>query len=737
MWQPRRRRRSPARPRRPPHRLRATASSSSTVTASSSAPYFALREVQPFSVKKTGEETTAVYGFVNTLLRVVRELKPTHIAIAMDTAAPTFRHDADADYKAHREPIPEALPAQIERCRQVIQAFGIPLYEADGFEADDVLATIADQAAEAGLETWIGTLDSDLLQLVRPGIKVYMYRPYQRDTVLYDSDEKVRDRYGIDPIQIIDYKALKGDTSDNIPGVPGIGDKTAVKLLNEYRTVDEIYEHLDDVKPPRAQKALREYADLARHSRDMATIRHDVPVSLDVEAARLSDFDEAPVVELFTELEFRSLIDRLADWPAGSRSPAPDDDIAVDYEIVRDASSLARWVDRARAADLVGLNVETSGPDAMDCEIAGYALAVAPGEACYVPVRHSPPPAEGTQTTLDIPDDAGAGSMLPPEQARDALRPLLEDGDVPKLLHNAKFAMKVLAENGVTLRGATQDTMLAAYLLGESTTSLKTLAFERLGMKLAPLQDLIGSGKKQITLTEVPADEAGAYAARTPTPPSAWPPPFADEFERETGIADLYGSMELPLVAVLAAMERTGVTLDPTAFAQLAEQLESEIAAIEQAIHSSVGHEFNVASPKQLSEVFFEELDLPKTRKTTQGYSTDAQALQRIADAHPAIEQVLQYRELAKLKSTYIDTLPGLINPRTGRIHTDYNQAVAATGRLSSENPNLQNIPVAPRWAAPSAPLSSPAPARTPSSSAPTTPRSSCACSPTSPRTPV
>ena len=657
--------------------------------------YFALREVQPFSVKKTGEETTAVYGFVNTLLRVVRELKPTHIAIAMDTAAPTFRHDADADYKAHREPIPEALPAQIERCRQVIQAFGIPLYEADGFEADDVLATLADQAVETGLETWIGTLDSDLLQLVRPGIKVYMYRPYQRDTVLYDSDEKVRDRYGIDPIQIIDYKALKGDTSDNIPGVPGIGDKTAVKLLNEYRTLDEIYEHLDAVKPPRAQKALREYADLARHSRDLASIRHDVPVSLDIEATRLSDFDDAPVVELFTELEFRSLIDRLADWPAGSRSPVPDDYIAVDYEIVRDAASLARWVDRARAADLLGLSIETSSSDAMDCEIAGYALAVAPGEACYVPVRHSPPPAQGTQTTLDIaPDAEGAGSMLPPEEARDALRSLLEDGDVPKLVHNAKFAMKVLAEDDVTLRGLAQDTMLAAYLLGESTTSLKTLAFERLGMKLAPLQDLIGSGKKQITLTQVPADEAGAYAAANADAALRLAPTFADEFERETGIADLYRSMELPLVAVLAAMERTGVTLDPTAFAQLAQQLESEIAAIEQAIHSSVGHEFNVASPKQLSEVLFEELDLPKTRKTTQGYSTDAQALERIADAHPAIEQVLQYRELAKLKSTYVDTLPGLINARTGRIHTDYNQAVAATGRLSSENPNLQNIPV-------------------------------------------
>ena len=239
--------------------------------------YFALKDVQPFSVKKTGEETTAVYGFVNTLLRIVRELKPTHLAVAMDTDAPTFRHDADAAYKAQRDPIPEALPHQIERCRQVVEAFGIPLYEADGWEADDVLATIADQAAENGMETWIGTLDSDLLQLVRDGIHVYMYRPYQRDTVIYDSPAKVRDRYGIDPIQVIDYRGLKGDTSDNIPGVPGIGEKTAVKLLNRYRSIEEIYDDLDAVTPPRAQKALRANEDLARHSKEMATIRHNAP----------------------------------------------------------------------------------------------------------------------------------------------------------------------------------------------------------------------------------------------------------------------------------------------------------------------------------------------------------------------------------------------------------------------------------------------------------------------------
>ncbi len=651
--------------------------------------YFALRDVQPFSVKRTGEETTAVYGFANTLLRIVRELQPTHLAVAMDTDAPTFRHDADSAYKAHRDPIPEALPPQIERCRQIVEAFGIPLYEADGWEADDVLATIADQAAEQGLETWIGTLDSDLLQLVREGIHVYMYRPYQRDTVVYDSPAKVRERYGIDPVQVIDYKGLKGDTSDNIPGVPGIGDKTAVKLLNEYRTIEEIYANLDAVTPARAQNALREHEDLARHSKHMAAIRHDAPVRLDVEAAALADFDEAPVVELFGELEFRSLVERLEEWPGAGSRPAADDTPPVEYETVTTAARLGEWLDRSRAAGRIAVGLETSGPDPMACDVAGYALAVAAGEACYVPVRHAPPREAGGQVSM-LPADSG----LTADEARDLLRPLLEDDGVAKTLHGAKFAMKVLANGGVTLRGVTRDTLIEAYLLGQSTTALPALASEHLGMRLAERSEVVGTGRKQIAFTDLPADVAAPYAAARADAALRLAGALAPDLEAEEQIARLYRDLELPLVGVLVGMERRGVTLDPDAFSQLAQELESEVVATEKAIYDSVGHEFNIGSPKQLSEVLFEELGLPKTRKTTQGFTTDAQALERIKDAHPVIPQVLHYRELSKLKSTYVDSLPQLINPATGRIHTDYNQAVAATGRLSSENPNLQNIPV-------------------------------------------
>ena len=651
--------------------------------------YFALRE--PLVVKQSGEVVTAVYGFANTLLRVVNDLHPTHLILAMDTPGPTFRHDADATYKAHRPEAPADLPPQIDRCREVAQAFNIPILEAPGFEADDVLATLADQAADAGVETWIATLDSDLIQLVRPGVNVFMFRPYQRDTVLYDNDDKVRDRYGIDPVQMIDFKGLKGDTSDNIPGVPGIGEKTAVKLLNTYGSMDAIYEHLDEVKPARAQKALREHREQAEHSRWMATIAHDAPVSLDLDASRWHDFDRAAVRTLFEELEFRSLLARVPASPDADGAASPgdvgpgvlgQDDVAsapgADYQILRDAAALTAWLQTARRAPLLAVDLETSSIDTIGCEIAGYALAVAHGDAVYVPVRHA--------------DDGGP--MISPDSVRDLLRPILEDAAVPKVLHNAKFDLKVLRRAGITLAGVQHDTMLAAYLLGEPSVGLKALALDRLGVEMTPIQDLIGTGKKQISMTEVPAGAAGPYAAADADMTLRLAHLYMERFKPEPQLLELYRTLELPLVDVLADMELRGIACEPDALTSLATRLDSEITAVEQRIHASVGHEFNVASPKQLSQVLFEELALPKTRKTSQGYTTDAQALERLAEAHPVVELVLQYRELSKLKSTYLDTLPALVHPTDGRIHTDYNQAVAATGRLSSENPNLQNIPV-------------------------------------------
>ncbi len=668
--------------------------------------YFAVRE--PLVVRKTGEVVTAVYGFTNTLLRVIDELKPTHIAVAMDTPEPTFRHEADPQYKAHRPPPPEDLPPQIDRCRDVIRAFNIPIFEQPGFEADDVLATLADQAVAEGVDTWLATLDSDLIQLVRPGVSVFMYRPYQRDTVRYDSDEKVRERYGIDPIQMIDFKGLQGDTSDNIPGVPGIGEKTAISLLNRFRTIEDMTDErfaevIAEIQAEqaaaekaanedqakllkkearaivRAQKALRENPDAATHSKLMATIRHDVPVTFDLAASAVRDFNHDDVVSIFQELEFRTLIDRLPASMAVAAKPRTDvPEVATNYEIVRTAQALESWMARAKSAPLLAVDLETSSTDTMTCDIAGYALAVAPGEAAYIPVRH----ADDGQPLLDA------------DVVKDALRPIIESPSIAKVLHNAKFDIKVLAQHGLHLRGLREDTMIAAYLLGESSIGLKVLARERLGVEMTPIEELIGKGKKQISMVEISASDAGDYAAADADMTLRLAAIYETEFEQEPRLLELYRTLELPLVEVLADMERTGVACDPESLGRLSETLDADIIATEKRIHAEVGHDFKISSPKQLSEVLFEELALPKTRKTTLGYTTDAQALERIAELHPVVELVLQYRELTKLKSTYVDALPKLINPNTGRIHTDYNQTVAATGRLSSENPHLQNIPV-------------------------------------------
>ncbi len=644
--------------------------------------YYAMRE--PLTVKSTGEVVSAVYGFTNTLLTVLDDLQPTHIALALDVDdGATFRRELDPNYKAHRDAMPEDLPPQIERCRQVAEAFAIPIFEAPGYEADDVLATLADQAAAQGVETWIATLDSDLVQLVRDGVAVYMFRPFQRDVVRYDSAQRVRDRYGVDPNQIIDYKAIVGDKSDNIPGVKGLGDKGAVKLLNEWGSLDAIYAHLDEIKPPAAQKKLREQREVAFLSQKLATIVHNAPVLLNLQYAEVGRYDREDVIAIFRELEFRSILERVSapEWGAAETAPAAAAEQNVEYDLVRDEAALAAWVERAAAAPLLSVDLETSALDPIDCEIAGYALADAEGRAAYIPVAHQP--------SLE-----DTGEQLSPDLVRDALRPVLEDPAVPKVLHNAKFDIKVLARHGIRLRGLAHDTMLVAYLLNEPQIGLKALAASRLGVEMTPIEALIGKGRKQKTMLEVPAAEAGPYAAADADMTLRLAGILIPELDQDDALAALYRDLELPLIDVLVEMELAGVSLDTAQLVELDTRLDHEIEAATAQVYEDAGHEFSIASPKQLSIVLFEELGLPKTRKTSQGFSTDAQQLERLAESHPIVNHILQWRELTKLRSTYVESLPPLVSKTTRRIHTDYNQTVAATGRLSSERPNLQNIPV-------------------------------------------
>lgn len=637
--------------------------------------YFAMQRA---NLRTTaGEPTGAVRGFTSTLLHIFRTLEPTHAAFAFDVDdATVFRREIDPNYKAHREPMPEDMPSQIERCREIAQAFSVPIYQEPGFEADDVLGTLADQAVARGFDTWICTLDSDILQLVTDDISVYLYNPYKSEYTAYDGPAAVRARYEVDPVQIIDFKALVGDKSDNIPGVKGVGKVGAVKLLNQYGTVEQIYEHIDEVKPAGTQKKLIDDRDNAFMSKDLATIRHNAPVTLDITAADVTAFDREAVVDKFQELEFRTLMDQIPGLD-DEDEPIIQQPSVEHYDLVTDEAKLMEWVERAARAPLLAVDLETSSTDTIDCEIAGYALSDEEGQGCYIPVGH-----RGDEPQLDH------------ELVKSALRPVLENSLIPKLLHNAKFDMKVLRRHGINMRGLHDDSMVAAFVLNKSHIGLKSLALSELGIQMTPIEDLIGKGRKQVTMLDVSAAEAGKYAAADADITLRLANLLLPELKKNDVLDKLYRELELPLIPILVDMELAGVTLDTGILDDLDQQLNGEIATVTTQIYEDAQHEFNIGSPKQLSGVLFDQLELPKTRKTTQGYSTDAQQMERLVDAHPIVNRVLQWRELTKLRSTYVESLPNEVHESTGRVHTDYNQTVAATGRLSSESPNLQNIPV-------------------------------------------
>ena len=638
-----------------------------------------------FIVRRTGEVTTAVYGFTSTLLSVLSLVKPTHIAVALDAPAKTFRHEKAETYKATRAPMPDDLRRQAERIRQVLDAFNMPVFEEPGFEADDVLGTLARQAKTQGVECVLVTLDSDLLQLVEPGVDVFMYRPYIKaaPAVTYNVDG-VRDRYGLEPEQIADYKGLKGDTSDNIPGVPGIGEKTATKLLQQFGTVEAIYERINEVTPDKLRENLRIHKDQALLSKNLAVISRDAPTKLDVEACRLQRFDRARVEELFHELEFRSLIDRIpeelgtvAEETRATNAPQVE---TTDYRTITTAKDLAALVKDARKARRIALKVENSDANAMRGMIVGLSIATAPGAAAYVPVGHQP--------------ELGGADQLPLADVLDALRPVLEDEKVQKVTHNGKFDYVVLANNGIAMRGMRFDTMIASYLMGEPNMTIQTLAYERLNMRLPSQQDVVGKpGKNRLLMPAVALDVACGYCCGQADAQLRAADVLAEDL-KSRNLWPLFDDVEMPLMCVLARMELCGVAVDERPLAGMAREMQVELENIEREAYASVGHEFNIGSPQQLSQVLFEELGLPKTRRTKSGYTTDAVSMDQLRGVHPVIDLIMRHRGISKLKGTYVDALPALIHPRTGRIHTTFGQATASTGRLSSNDPNLQNIPV-------------------------------------------
>ena len=634
-----------------------------------------------------GEPTNAVFGFTSMLLKALDDTRPEYAAVTFDVPKPTFRHVAYAEYKATRPRMADDLRPQFARVRQVVEALNIPVFELEGYEADDLLGCLSRQAEGAGVETIIMTGDLDTLQLVTSRVRVMAPKGRISETVMYDV-AAVRERYALEPSQVPDLKALSGDTSDNIKGVSGVGEKTAAKLLASFGTVEAIYERIDEVQPTKLRDALRANEELVRGNKRLATIDREAPCTLDLEACRLADFERERVLALFQELEFRSLLNKIPQGRAGADARGresgqlslfDDAPAAVDgnsdapaTEIVTGQRGLAALAKTLRAAKAFVIQPVATQKTPIDFDVAGYAFATSAGRAWYVPES---------------------------DEAIEALRPLLEDTKIAKTAHNGKAVISLLAERqgngqpgGVTVSGLVWDTMIAAYLLNQSIRSagVRDLVFQSLGREIEGTAALAPKGG---TLRDAPADRLaaeGTLEARL-----LWQ--IAEQQRgdlAEKRQLDLFNKVELPLVPVLSAIERAGVKVDVDVLGEMNRELSEQIAKAELEVYNSVGHQFTINSPQQLGKVLVEELHLPLTKRTKTGWSTDATVLEELVGTHPVIEQILLYRQLTKLRSTYIEALPALINPRTGRIHTTFNQTVAATGRLSSEAPNLQNIPI-------------------------------------------
>ena len=648
---------------------------------------------QPLNVSRTGEEVRGVFGFLNTFLRTLTELKPTHCVITFDLSAPTFRHRLYDQYKAQRPPTPPELRAQFPHVRRAMTAFGVPIFEEEGYEADDVLGTLCRQAEQQDIDTIILTGDTDELQLVSPLVRVLLTYGVQNRT-LYDV-AKVRERYGgLGPETVPDIKALQGDPSDNIPGVPGVGSKTAIRLLNQFDSIEGIFEHLDEIDSAKTRQSLEDNRERALHGKFLTTIVRDVPVTLDLETAKFWQYDRADVIEVLRDLEFVSMVERIPD-PRRDGATSTQAELPTEtkprktrYTVVDTLEALEQMVRELDSPKGFSFDTETTGKDPVAANLVGLSFSNTADQAWYVPLGHD----EVTQLPLD--------------RVLDSLRPVLESDSVPKAAHNATYDLTVLAGQGVTVRNLTFDTMVAAHLVGRKSLGLKALGLELLNIEMTPITELIGTGKKQITMAQAPIAQAADYASADADATEQLRNLLEGEVEEKAARVVL-DTVEMPLAPVLARMQLNGVALDSGLLETMSAELGDQMLAIQAEMYETVGHEFNLNSSQQLGDVLFNELRLPPTKRTKKGYSTDASSLGglkemlvqgKVEDVDPkaelVLDRVLEYRQVSKIKSTYTDSLPSLVNPVTGRVHTSYNQAGSATGRVSSNDPNVQNIPV-------------------------------------------
>jgi len=640
----------------------------------------AFHALPPLTIAKTGEMVNAVQGFASTLLKLLRENKPDYWAITFDRRAPTFRHELFEDYKAQRPKTAPELVTQIDRVHQLAEAFNLPIFEMDGYEADDIIGTLSHYSASKGIDAMIVTGDNDMLQLVSPRIRVMAPRRGFADTVIYD-EKAVEEKYGLKPSQLISYKALVGDVSDNIPGVKGIGDKTAVKLLQQFGDLDGIYSNIEQIEPERLRALLKSNRELTLQNRKLAAIVTDVPVPVDLKSCAVTAYDRNKVVELFRELGFSNMLSRLPD-EIGVEPVASPEQVTVkeDYHIISTAEGLDDLALRLSYSGTFSLSVIPGGDNPMQAGLVGIAVSPARGEAYYIPLGHM---------TLD------QVGQLAPDKVFKILGPFIEQERYARIAYDGKFDIILFSQNGLKLRNIAFDALIASYLLGEKSLKLKALAFNKLGLEIRELSDLTGTGARQAPLSRSPIEQVSEIACRDADITLRLKGSLEQELHSEE-LWKLFSDVEMPLVPLLAEMEMHGVLLDRALLMEMSSGLGSDMRRLETEIFNAVGHQFNINSPQQLSSVLFTELKLKAAsgRKTQSGYSTDAATLEELKDAHPVIKHVLEYRQISKLKSTYTDALPQLVNQNTGRVHTSYNQTGTTTGRLSSSEPNLQNLPI-------------------------------------------
>ncbi|NBB82678.1 MAG: DNA polymerase I [Alphaproteobacteria bacterium] len=645
--------------------------------------------------KADGMPVNAVYGFTNMVLKLLADLKADHVAVVFDAARENFRNAIYADYKANRDEPPEELKPQFELIRAATEAFSLPLVEKEGFEADDIIATYCAQARAEGAKVVIVSSDKDLMQLVGGGVT--MLDPMKNIEI---DVPQVVEKWGVEPAMMVDLQALAGDSTDNVPGVPGIGPKTAAQLLEQYGTLENLLDHAEEIKQPKRRQALIDNAELARISKQLVRLVADVDLPVGLADVEIHKLDAQRLIGFLKEMDFRSTLTRVeaqllgegaaAELPDAAATASPD---KAEYVLIQDAETLQDWMDRAVEAGILAVDTETDSLSASRARLVGVSLAITPGRAAYVPLAHAGAAGAGT---LALDDGDGPPEQIPLDDALAILKPVLEDPSVLKIGHNFKYDWQVLIRHGIRVT-PTDDTMLMSYVLdgGAHGHGMDELADLHLGHKTIKYSDVCGSGKSAITFDRVALDKARDYAAEDADITLRLHALLKPRLPQER-LTAVYELIERPLVAVIGEMEWRGVKVDRSVLARLSKEFAEKLEGLETEIHQLAGHAFNVGSPKQLATVLFEEMGLEGGKKGKGGtYSTDSSVLEGLsAKGHPIAEKVLDWRQLSKLKGTYTDALQEVIHPETGRIHTSFSLAATNTGRLSSNEPNLQNIPI-------------------------------------------